>query len=85
LATAGLDVFPNEPEINPKLREMKHITILPHMGTETRDTQKKVRQFSCREVEEEVADEQMELLVFDNLISAVTGKGLLNQVPEQKK
>jgi glyoxylate reductase len=28
---------------------------------------------------------QMELLVFDNLISAVTGKGLLNQVPEQKK
>ena len=55
------------------------------MGTETRDTQKKVRQFSCREVEEEVADEQMELLVFDNLISAVTGKGLLNQVPEQKK
>jgi glyoxylate reductase len=42
LATAGLDVFPNEPEINPKLRAMKHITILPHMGTETRDTQKKV-------------------------------------------
>jgi lactate dehydrogenase-like 2-hydroxyacid dehydrogenase len=44
LATAGLDVFPNEPEINPKLRAMKHITILPHMGTETRDTQKKVSQ-----------------------------------------
>jgi glyoxylate reductase len=72
LATAGLDVFPNEPEINPKLRAMKHITILPHMGTETRDTQKKVSQVQ-------------ELLVFDNLISAVTGKGLLNQVPEQKK
>jgi len=27
----------------------------------------------------------MELLVFDNLISAVSGKGLLNQVPEQRK
>lgn len=42
LATAGLDVFPDEPNINPKLRNMEHITILPHMGTETRDTQKKV-------------------------------------------
>ena len=31
------------------------------------------------------ADLQMELLVFDNLISAVSGKGLLNQVPEQRK
>jgi hypothetical protein len=27
----------------------------------------------------------MELLVLDNLISAVTGKGLINLVPEQQR
>lgn len=42
LYSAGLDVFPNEPEINPKLRAMDNIAILPHMGTETSDSQKKV-------------------------------------------
>ncbi|WWC65255.1 uncharacterized protein I303_107872 [Kwoniella dejecticola CBS 10117] len=68
LFSAGLDVFPDEPNVNPKLLSNDKITVLPHMGTETRDSQKK-----------------MELLVLDNLISALSGKGLLNQVPEQKK
>lgn len=39
LYSAGLDVFPNEPEINPRLVAMENITLLPHMGTETKDTQ----------------------------------------------
>ncbi|WWD15627.1 hypothetical protein CI109_100049 [Kwoniella shandongensis] len=68
LASAGIDVYPDEPNVNPKLVAMDNITLLPHMGTETRDTQKK-----------------MEILVLDNLVSALSGKGLLNQVPEQKK
>ncbi|ODN99627.1 2-hydroxyacid dehydrogenase [Cryptococcus wingfieldii CBS 7118] len=67
LASAGIDVFPDEPNVNPKLVAMDNITLLPHMGTETRDTQKK-----------------MEILVLDNLVSALEGKGLLNQVAEQK-
>ncbi|ORX40956.1 putative 2-hydroxyacid dehydrogenase [Kockovaella imperatae] len=68
LFSAGLDVFPDEPNVNPKLIAMKNITLLPHMGTETRDSQKK-----------------MELQVFDNIVSALQGKGLPNQVPEQRK
>ncbi|WVW80759.1 hypothetical protein I302_102745 [Kwoniella bestiolae CBS 10118] len=68
LFSAGLDVFPDEPNVNPKLLKNDKITVLPHMGTETRDSQKK-----------------MEILVLDNLVSALSGKGLLNQVPEQKK
>jgi lactate dehydrogenase-like 2-hydroxyacid dehydrogenase len=36
----GLDVLPNEPEVNPRLLEFPNVTLLPHMGTETRDTQK---------------------------------------------
>ncbi|GAW08830.1 2-hydroxyacid dehydrogenase [Lentinula edodes] len=31
LASVGLDVFPNEPEVNPRLLEFPHVTLLPHM------------------------------------------------------
>lgn len=42
LAAAGLDVFPNEPQVNPRLLEFPQVTLLPHMGTETQDTQRKM-------------------------------------------
>lgn len=42
LFSAGLDVFPDEPNVNPKLVAMDNVTLLPHMGTETRDTQRKM-------------------------------------------
>jgi len=45
LFSAGLDVFPNEPEIDERLVKMDHITLLPHMGTEARGTQRKVSSF----------------------------------------
>ncbi|HEX7970093.1 MAG TPA: D-glycerate dehydrogenase [Stellaceae bacterium] len=35
LAGAGLDVFENEPAINPKLRELDNVVLLPHMGSAT--------------------------------------------------
>lgn len=35
LAGAGLDVFENEPDINPKLRAMDNVVLLPHMGSST--------------------------------------------------
>ena len=34
-----MDVFPDEPAVNPKLLEFPQATLLPHMGTETRDSQ----------------------------------------------
>ena len=99
LYAAGIDVYPDEPNVNPRLLEFDNITLLPHMGTETQDTQKKVsltrRGSEARGLaprlpisgcmSSELYSPQMELLVFDNIISAVSGKGLLNQVPEQKK
>jgi len=85
LSSAGIDVYPDEPNVNPRLLEFDNITLLPHMGTETRDTQKKVRRWRLLVQLKSNANPQMELLVFDNLISAVTGKGLLNQVAEQRK
>ncbi len=35
LAGAGLDVFENEPAINPKLRDLDNVVLLPHMGSAT--------------------------------------------------
>jgi len=42
LAAAGLDVFPNEPEVNPRFLEFPQVTLLPHMGTENQDTQRQM-------------------------------------------
>ena len=35
LAGAGLDVFENEPAINPKLKKLANVVLLPHMGSGT--------------------------------------------------
>ena len=67
VASAGLDVFEEEPKIHHGLIENTNAVLLPHIGTATWETQK-----------------DMELLVLDNLKSAIEGKGLLTQVPEQK-
>jgi glyoxylate reductase len=38
----GLDVYPDEPAVNPRLLDFPNATLLPHMGTETCDTQRKM-------------------------------------------
>lgn len=35
LAGAGLDVYENEPAVNPKLIKARNVTLLPHMGSST--------------------------------------------------
>jgi glyoxylate reductase len=35
---AGLDVFEREPEVNPALLELDNVTVVPHLGTATRET-----------------------------------------------
>ena len=42
LGAVGLDVYPDEPAVNPRLLDFPNATLLPHMGTETCDTQKKM-------------------------------------------
>lgn len=42
LSSAGLDVYPAEPKIDPRLLKMDNCILLPHMGTETVETQKKM-------------------------------------------
>jgi lactate dehydrogenase-like 2-hydroxyacid dehydrogenase len=38
LAAAGLDVYKNEPDINPAFRELRNAFLLPHVGSATRET-----------------------------------------------
>jgi lactate dehydrogenase-like 2-hydroxyacid dehydrogenase len=38
LAAAGLDVYKNEPDINPAFRELDNTFLLPHVGSATRET-----------------------------------------------
>ena len=38
LAAAGLDVFNDEPDINPAYRELPNTFLLPHIGSATRET-----------------------------------------------
>ncbi len=35
IAGAGLDVFEHEPAVNPRLRELPNVVLLPHMGSAT--------------------------------------------------
>lgn len=67
VASAGLDVFEEEPKVEEGLLRNDKIFIVPHIGTNTYETQR-----------------EMELLVLRNLESAVDGKGLLTQIPEQR-
>jgi lactate dehydrogenase-like 2-hydroxyacid dehydrogenase len=38
LAAAGLDVYNNEPDIDPAYRELSNTFLLPHIGSATRET-----------------------------------------------
>lgn len=38
LAGAGLDVYENEPAVNPRLIDLPNVVLLPHIGSATRET-----------------------------------------------
>ncbi|PYH97310.1 glyoxylate/hydroxypyruvate reductase [Aspergillus ellipticus CBS 707.79] len=64
--SAGLDVYENEPAIEPGLVDNPRVMLLPHIGTMTYETQR-----------------EMELLVLNNLRSAVEKGEMITLVPEQ--
>lgn len=39
---AGLDVYENEPEIEPELLKLDNVVLLPHIGSATRETRRKM-------------------------------------------
>jgi glyoxylate reductase len=67
VASAGLDVFEEEPKVEEGLLKNDKVFIVPHIGTSTYETQR-----------------EMELLVLQNLQSAVDSGKLLTPIAEQK-
>ncbi|KLJ09901.1 hypothetical protein EMPG_14675 [Blastomyces silverae] len=51
VASAGLDVYENEPEIGRALREHPRTFLLPHIGTFTLETQKKMEELATHAYE----------------------------------
>lgn len=50
LASVGLDVFENEPEVHPDLVSDSRVLLLPHMGTWTVETQTAMEMWNLRNV-----------------------------------
>jgi glyoxylate reductase len=44
---AGLDVFEREPEVHPRLLAAPHTTLLPHIGSATGATRRRMAQLAC--------------------------------------
>lgn len=54
--SAGLDVYEDEPEIHPGLLRNPNVLLLPHMGTWSRETQRKMEELCIANVEEAVKE-----------------------------
>lgn len=50
IAGAGLDVYENEPRINPGLEELENVVLLPHIGSATRQTRGVMSALSARNI-----------------------------------
>lgn len=55
VAAAGLDVFAGEPDIHPAYRELDNVFALPHSGSATSDTRRRMSEFLCDGLREEFA------------------------------
>ncbi|EDY34546.1 D-isomer specific 2-hydroxyacid dehydrogenase, catalytic domain, putative [Aciduliprofundum boonei T469] len=50
LFAAGLDVFYNEPKVNPELFKMDNVVLTPHIGSATERTRRKMAEIVCSDV-----------------------------------
>jgi glyoxylate reductase len=48
LAGAGLDVFPHEPDVNPRLVQDPRVVALPHIGSATTHTRRAMAELAVR-------------------------------------
>ena len=47
---AGIDVYEREPEVHPRLLAAPHAVLLPHIGSATEQTRRRMAQLACEGV-----------------------------------
>ncbi len=50
IAGAFLDVFENEPEISPELKEMENVILTPHIASATKETRNKMSEMAAQSI-----------------------------------
>lgn len=50
VASAGLDVYENEPQVHPGLLKNRNVLLVPHMGTWTVETETKMEEWAMENV-----------------------------------
>ncbi|KAK1535703.1 D-isomer specific 2-hydroxyacid dehydrogenase [Colletotrichum paranaense] len=65
VASVGLDVFENEPEVNPGLLANPNVLIVPHMGTWTLETSVKMEKWAIGNVRRAVTEEKLDSVVVE--------------------
>lgn len=63
VASAGLDVYENEPDIHPGLLANDSVLLVPHMGTWTTETQTKMEEWAISNVRMAVTDAKLRSIV----------------------
>ena len=67
---AGIDVFEREPEVHPRLLAAPHTVLLPHIGSASEATRRRMAQLACEGVVAVLAGERP-----PNLVTRSTGSG----------
>ncbi|KAF5608512.1 d-3-phosphoglycerate dehydrogenase [Fusarium pseudoanthophilum] len=63
VASAGLDVFENEPEVHPGLLKNKNVLLIPHMGTWTVETERLMEAWAMDNVRLAVTEGKLKSIV----------------------
>ncbi|EWZ34637.1 D-3-phosphoglycerate dehydrogenase [Fusarium oxysporum f. sp. radicis-lycopersici 26381] len=63
VASAGLDVFENEPEVHPELLKNKNVLLVPHMGTWTVETERLMEAWAMDNVRLAVTEGKLKSIV----------------------
>jgi glyoxylate reductase len=50
IAAAGLDVYENEPRLTPGLAELPNVVLLPHLGSATESTRRRMSEMAANNV-----------------------------------
>ncbi|MBQ9403913.1 MAG: D-glycerate dehydrogenase [Synergistaceae bacterium] len=63
IAAAGLDVYENEPDVEPALKTLKNVVLMPHLGTSTFETRENMGFLVVKNIEDVFAGNEPQNMV----------------------